>query len=64
MDLKHNCTLLYFSVHTAKLKLNEWISGGMDYLTQNQGYTEFNHKSKYDKMIALHSIRFISETMT
>jgi hypothetical protein len=60
--------LLYFSVHTAKFKLNEWISGGMQFLALNQGYTKFNHlvrhNIKYDKIILLNNIKLISETMT
>jgi hypothetical protein len=48
MDPMHNCTLLYFSVHTAKFKLNEWISGGMQFLAPNQGYTKCNHVMRHN----------------
>jgi hypothetical protein len=39
----------------------------MQFLALNQGYTEFNHlvrHIKYDKIISLHNITLISETMT
>jgi hypothetical protein len=44
------------------------ISGGMQSLTINQGYTKFNllvrHNIKYDEIISVHTIKLISETMT
>jgi hypothetical protein len=39
----------------------------MQFLTLNQGYTKFNLlrcKIKYEKIISLHNIKLISETMT
>jgi hypothetical protein len=57
--------LLFCSYSKIKIKL---ISGGMQFLTLNQGCTKFNflvrHNIKYDKISSLHNIKLISETMT
>jgi hypothetical protein len=64
----YNCILLYVSVHTANSNYGKLISGGMQFLTLNQGYTKFNllvrHNIKYDQIISLHNITLISETIT
>jgi hypothetical protein len=57
--------LLFCSYSKIKIKL---MSGGMQFLTLNQGCTKFNllvrHNIKYDNIISLHNTTLTSETMT